>query len=306
MRPAALLVAATLAALAAPAVRTVAAQEPDTVSATPADTVPPAPTRPEYVPPRYAISVVGGRPGAGTAQEQPVLAIRFDETGTVADSSLLQRTLEADGGFQVAASAIVSLTPRWAVRMGAGAGRLTLRPRYDGGDSTFAAATSTLTETESGEVSLFFLEGALRMRLKTRVRPQPYLEVGASSVRWTADEPPAGAAELADGVTRFAALAAVGVLIPVNQRISARIHVETRAFRTPLGPRPAGSDGPAVDSMSLTFLAPDADRFSDNAQALYSTTRLDVGVSFGFGAMPRSPATPATPADPTPATTPRS
>lgn len=297
-RAALLLVTATAAlavALAAPTVRPLAAQEPDTVSAAPgdtvnaapADTVPLTPPRPEYVPPRYALSVVAGRTGGGTVQEQPIVAVRFDAGGAVADSAILQRVLVADGGFQAGVSAVVSLAPGWAVRLGAGAGRLTLRPRYDGGDSTFTAAASAIADTEASDVSLFFVEGALRMRLFTRRRPQPYLELGASSVRWTADDPPAGAPDLADGVTRFAALAAVGVLIPFNDHLSGRVQVETRAFRAPVEPSPAGASIPATDSLTLTFAAPGAGPFADSAHELFSTTRLDIGLSFGFGAVPR-------------------
>ena len=95
MRPAPLLSAlGLLAGLAGPG----AGQDPDTVpveAATPATPAAPAPVRPSYAPPRFALSVVVGTLAFGELQGQDVTAELLDAGGAVASTDTLGRVLEA-------------------------------------------------------------------------------------------------------------------------------------------------------------------------------------------------------------------
>lgn len=266
------------------------AQEPDTLpeaspEALPDTAVPPVPA---YVPPRYALSLTIGRPGGGTFQTQPVL-VTTHGADAAPDSALLQRTVETSGGLQLGASAVVGLGSVWAVRLGAGVGRVTVEPRYDEGDASFVAAATEVAAGEATQLSTLFVEAVLRMRLLSSRRAQPYLELGASSLRWMAASAPGGSPVLPRGTHRLAATAAVGALIPFSDRLSARVHVETRSFRTPVAPSPAGTLAASSATTSIVFAVPPIQPFTDAAHELVSLPRLDVGISMRIGDAPRRP-----------------
>lgn len=273
---------------------------PDTLPAS-ADTVPAAPdTLAEpaftYVPPRVAFTVTINRPSPGRLQSQPVVARLLSEEGEVRDTALLQRVVEADGALELGVSSVWSLEPGWAVRLGGGIGRLTLRPRYLVEDTAFARATGALAADEASDVTTIFLEGALRMRIASDRRAQPYLELGATALRWESADQVPGDPGLHEGVTRIAPMAAVGAVIPVRGRISAALQLSTRALRTPAASATAGTSGSSTESVAITFADPARTRFADGTDELASMLRLDLGVSVGIGGGLSTSSASATPA----------
>lgn len=285
------------AALAAWVVVPLAAQEPDTI---PQDTSeqqeaapPPEPT---YAPPRFALSLNVGTLGFSTLQSQPVTATRINAAGEALDSTVLNRAVDSDRGFQLGASAVLSLDHAWALRLGLTLGRATIRPEYQGDAALFAATAARLAATEVTDVTLLGLEAALRMRIPSTRRVQPYLELGGSVTRWRGGTGEAGTPVLGEGVHRMGGLAAAGLDIPVTDRLAARLQATTRVFRTPVDPAPAGTAGPATSTMTLHFARPETDPFADSLQELTTTLRLELGISLGLGGPVEAPARPAAPA----------
>lgn len=267
-----------------------AAQEPDTLRDPRArpeqgeltavqDTAPLETPAPAYVPPRYSVSVTIGRPGGGVMQVQPVQLTTLDEAGLPVDSAVLRRSVEAGDGVQLGVSAVYGLGPAWGVRVGASVGRISLRPHYDGDEATLEDAAPALAADEGADVSTFIVEGALRMRLLSSRRAQPYLEIGASWLRWSTDPGAGAAVDLPGGEHRLGAVGGAGVLIPFTDRLSARVQVQTRAFRTPVAPRAAGSEALSSATHVVTFAPPSTGLFADGIRELYSTTRLEVGIT---------------------------
>lgn len=300
--------AVLLVALMALGAVTLAAQEPDTLPADtlatgtlpPADTATAADTVPEpaftYVPPRAAFAITINRPSAGRLQSQPVLARLLSEGGEVRDTALLERAVEVDGALELGVSSVWTLGPGWALRLGAGIGRLTIRPRYLVEDTAFARATGALAADEASDATTIFLEGALRMRIASDRRAQPYLELGAAALRWESADQLAGDPGLHDGVTRIAPMAAVGAVIPVKGRLSAALQLSTRALRTPAPSAATGTSGSSNESIAITFADPARTRFADSTHELVSMLRLDVGVSMGIGGGLSTSSASATPA----------
>lgn len=243
------------------------------------DTAPLEPPAPAYVPPRYSVSVTIGRPGGGVMQAQPVQLTTLDEAGLPVDSALLRRSVEAGDGIQLGVSALYGLGPAWAVRVGAGIGRISVGPHYDGEEATLEDAAPALAADEGSDISMFLVEGALRMRLLSSRRAQPYLEMGASWLRWSTDSGAAAGLDLPAGERRLGAVGGAGVLIPFTDRLSARVQVETRAFRTPVATREAGAEALSSATHVVTFAAPSTGLFADGTRELYSTTRLEVGIT---------------------------
>lgn len=285
------------------------AQEPDTTRAAlprdqerdqerpVADTTPPAPdTLPEpapYVAPRFAVGLTFGTAGLGTLQSQPVLAERLDLSGTPRDSVMLTRSVEAERGLMVGATALLSLSPAWAVRAGIGVGRTTLRTAYDGedDDDLYVATAERLGAMEEVDATLLAVEAALRVRLPSGRRVQPYLEVGAFGLRWDADEDRAGIR--VGGVQRIGAQAAVGAVVPLTRRLSATVQATDRVFRTPVDPAPAGTPDAAGSSLALTLQAPGAYPYADESYTLTNVVQLDLGIRITGGAAAGPPPGPA-------------
>ncbi|MFW5951363.1 MAG: hypothetical protein ACOCVZ_04535 [Gemmatimonadota bacterium] len=273
------------------------AQEPDTIpdpTRAPTDSAPPlaqdttpAP-RPAYVPPRAAFSLTVGTLGLGTLQRQPVLFMRRDPAGDVPASATLNRSVEADGGAHLAAAVTASLSRAWAVRLGAGVGRATLRTGYSGQDSLFVRTARAVSDRESVALSILSLEAALRFRIPSTRRAQPFVELGIASLGWAVDGALPGGEGLSDA-RRTAALAAVGAIVPVTGPLAARIQASTRVFRTPLDPAAEGAAGLTSSTLTASFLDPPGDGFADTARELIQTARLELGLTFQWGTVPEPP-----------------
>ncbi len=242
-----------------------------------------APATPPPPVPSFSVSLTFGAMGDRPLQGQPVLAERRDAAGNVLQSASLGRSLEAEGGFEVGISGLMTLDPAWAVRLGAGIGRTTFGVSYNGEDDVFVAAAGHLAAGEATPVTIVVLEGALRLRIPSTRQAQPYLELGATSIRWHADSPLSGADGIEDGVHRLAGTAAVGVEIPLRDRLSARLHASARTYRTPLDVTSAGTESASSPTLSVTFADPAATLFADAAQELTTAFRLDLGLTLAFG-----------------------
>lgn len=277
-----------------------AAQEPEDTTRVPeaaadtaaADTAatPPAP----YEPPRWAFSLTTGFTGFGDLQTQGITALVTDPEGETS-TTLLRRDIDAEGGVQVGASAVLSLTPAWAVRAGVAWGRGRLTTGLSGADEELGDAIAALSIPGRGSFRLVTAEAAVRFRTVSYRRAQPFLELGAAALRWDLDGAAIpGGEELSEGQTRWAGLAAVGAIVPVWPRISGRIQLSGHVFRSPLGPVPAGPLA-SNDSLTLTFDDPEVGAFADPQVELTRILRLDVGLSLEVGrirpaAPPRSEA----------------
>jgi hypothetical protein len=251
-----------------------------------------APARPAYVPPRFALSLTVGTIGIGTLQAQPALAERVTGAGAVTDSVLLARSVEADRGLAVGASALWSLGPRWAVRVGAELGRATLGSTYEGEDDLYVDAANQLAAEDEVDATMLALEAAVRMRLPSSRRAQPYVEVGAFTTRWSTDEDRPGI-PLAEGVQRVGAHAAVGAVIPLWGALSATVQATDRVYRTPLDAAPGGTAGPAGSTLAVTLLAPGEAAYADEEYTLVNSLQLDLGLRFTAGSAAVPPPDPA-------------
>lgn len=294
--PAATLALAALATLAAFTAAPLPAQQPERTDPrtqeprerVPQDEVPdqdtaaaavPAP----YPPARFSLALSLGGLGNRPLQSQTVLAERRDAAGTVLGSAILGRSMDAEGGFEVGIAGTLSLGPTWAVRVGAGLGRTTFGVAYNGDDDLFVTAAGHLAGREAVYVTLVTLDAALRMRIPSTRRAQPYLELGAASMTWRGSSPLAGAPALDDGVHRIAGTAAAGVVVPVRNRMAAQLRVSSRTYRTPVGTTPAGDPGVSSSTLAITFAAPETRPFADPALELTTALRLDLGLSLALG-----------------------
>lgn len=249
----------------------------------------PATMRAHHQPPRFSFSVAGGSLGIGTLQRQPVTARRRDPAGAVLRSATLTRTVVAEAGIHAGAAVIASLSPAWALRLGVAGGRATLRTRYAGEDSLFLRTLEVVGDRETIELSLLSFEAALRFRIASTRRLQPYLELGAARQRWDAGPLPGGGALAAGGVSRTAVLAAVGAVIPVTGPLAARVQASTRVFRTPLEAAAPRTPDLSSSTLALSFLPTAQDGFASTAHSLVQGSRLEVGLSLGWGAVREAP-----------------
>lgn len=236
-----------------------------------------------HAPARFSLALSVGGLGDRTLQSQTVLAERRNAAGTVLETATLGRSMEAEGGVEVGLTGTLSLGPTWAVRVGAGLGFTTFGVAYNGDDELFVTAAGHLAEREAVDVTVVALDAALRMRIPSTRRAQPYLELGATSMTWRGASPMAGAPELEDGVHRVAGLAAAGVIVPVRNRLAAQLRISSRTYRTPVGISPAGEPGVRSSTLVTTFAAPESRPFADPALELTTALRLDVGLSLGLG-----------------------
>ncbi|NIP78920.1 MAG: hypothetical protein GWM90_06865, partial [Gemmatimonadetes bacterium] len=237
-------------------------QEPDSRAPTPDPFAAPtqdtlaAPAPPPPPAPRFSLAVTVGTAGLGEIQSQPVRALRTDAGGAPLDTAILKRVLSVDGGLHAGASAIVSLTPVWAVRIGAGLTRASLRPEYEGEEELFVTTVRAVSDAESVDLRVLSLESALRFRLPTTRRLRPYLELGAVATRWRTDAALMGVPGLEDGVTRLGVTAALGGVLPLGSVASLRLRATTGAVRTPVEPARGALAIPS-STLALSFEDPD-------------------------------------------------
>lgn len=256
-----------------------------------------APVR-AYLPPRLALSLTVGRPAAGDLQWQPMLAERTDLSGTVLGSSAVTRSVRAGGGLSAGVSGLVSLGPAWAVRLGLTRATTTLETGYESADPVYEAAASALADRESARLTTHTVEGVIRFRmLSTRVL-QPYMEVGGAAVDWSTDDGFASAG-IVPGI-RYAAVAGLGAVVPLTDRFSGRVQATTMVFRTTLEPTDAGTPGVTSSALTLTFQDPAGAGFADAAREVARVTRLELGITAGFGSVRRPPSDPSGTAAPPP------
>lgn len=270
---------AALAALA-PAGSGAAAQEP-TAAPTPA-----TPAAPVYQPPRLAISVTAGLLRFGDIQTQAVRAERLDAEGAVTETEALRRTLEGESQVTAGVSALLGVARAWAVRAGVWWGRGSIAARY-GGPEAFADEAQALTGGRETALSLVGAEAALRFRMSSARRLQPYAEVGLAGVWWEGrGSGGPGATGLEAPVRRWAPLAALGAVVPLREGLTARVQATTHLQRSPLGPVPSGRLVAESDTFRLTFADPERGPFADAALELTRTLRLEAGLSLELGAAP--------------------
>ncbi|MFW5946870.1 MAG: hypothetical protein ACOCUW_00145 [Gemmatimonadota bacterium] len=265
---------------------------PDTESQ---DTVPRGPAL-GYEPPALSVVLTVGLPGGGEAQSQPVTAYRTDLAGTVLDSVVLGRTQTVQGGIRAGIAVEWSLGTRWAVRVAGGAATASLETGYRGPSEVFVPAAEAIAHDDA-ELRVLSAETALRYRIPSRRRVRPYLELGAGFSRWSFDGATAGPAT---DVTRFEVLAAVGAVIPLRGRISARVHASSRMLRTPVDLVVPGDTAAASSALTLIAREPDGTTFADGARETLGLTSLDLGLSVGLGSVPAPPAPAATVDTPSP------
>lgn len=285
MRP--LLALATAVALGAGA-RSAAAQEPpdplgqepgaDTVEATPA---------PVLVPPRLSLVVTVGTAAIGTLQTRPfrasLVALEAAPPWIARDTATLSRSLVVDGGFHAGASVVLSLTPTWAARLGGGVTRASLVEEFGGADDRFLEAARALVGTQDRPLQVLDVETALRFRIPSSRRVQPYLELGALATRWSTDGALPGAESLDGGVTRFGAMAAVGGTVALGERLSLALHASSRTLAAPLGGPVASEETEPRLALGLTALDEPGTAFSDSRREILGSTRLEVGLSLNLG-----------------------
>jgi hypothetical protein len=246
-----------------------------------------------YVAPRFAVALTVGTPGLGDLQSQPASITRavLDDAGKlVTDPDPLTRTVRAEGGFQVGVAGILSLSDAWAVRLGGSYGQATLATAYAGPDSADAAveAVSRLADEESGELRTAAVEAALRYRIPSTRRAQPFVELGAAVLRWEGEGGPAAAA-VREGETAVGVTAAVGVVVPFTDWLSAEAQAETRVYRNPVGPTAAGTPGLQSPILAVTIDGREGASFGDVEREVISGGRLSVGIRVGLGRVPPPP-----------------
>lgn len=245
------------------------------------DTVRPAPVR-RYEPAAFSLIVTVGTPGGGEIQDQPVLAVRRNLAGVALDTAVLSRAVTLQGEISARVSGEIGLGPAWSLRLGAGITTGTLEASYSG-DADLFVISARAVESGRAELRALSVESALRYRIPSRRRLQPYLELGAAYSRWTADGSLPEAAALASNVHRFEARAGLGGVIPLTGSLSARIHVSTRAFRNPVALVPVGDTALASSALVLTARAPSRSTFADTRHETLSLVRLELGLSLDLG-----------------------
>lgn len=254
----------------------------DTLEATPPDTTTaPAPRRP-YVPPRLAVSLSAGTLGFDHLQNQPVMAVRLGEGGARVDSAGLDRRLAAEDGLQATVSALLGLSRAWAIRGAVTWGSATLASGY-AGEEAFETDAAGLPHAASPDLSVLAVEGALRFRMLSGRRMQPFAEVGAAAVRLAAEDTAFPGAAGLTGETSMAGLVALGAIIPIRGALAARVQATGHWFGTPAGPAPAGVTVATGDTLEVRFLAPLPEQTADPVREMLRTVRLDFGLSIELG-----------------------
>jgi hypothetical protein len=239
-------------------------------------------------PPRWSVAVSVGTIGVTDLQTQPVRADRLDEAGDVVESAVLGRTVTGGSGRGASATVALRLSPAWALRVGAGAGTLSLGHEFTDAPA-WAADAGEIPVAEESEVGIVSWDAALRYRIPMDHALRPYLEVGVATERWRSGVVlPAGAGNI-QALRRIGGHAAVGGDYPLTDRLALGVRAATRVFRTPLSPLVTGTEIGRTDSLVLTAEAPAAARFADAAVEMVRALRLDVGLSYraGSAAAPR-------------------
>lgn len=278
--------------------RDTAASDTAASDTTPAPTIrlPPPPLG--YDPAVFSLTVTLGRPGDGDAQTQSVRALRRDRTGAVLDSAVLSRTVFVRGTVYGGVSGTLSLSRRWGLRVGLDVAAATLQPGYSGSHEVLLA-TAEAVAADPGELRVVTVESTLRHRIASSKRMQPYIELGAAMSRWSVDGPVPEAALVA-GQTRFEVVAGVGGVVPLTDRLSARLHASTRALRTPILPLAAGDTVAASTTLLLTARPSSGSVFADDVREVLGLTRLDVGLSLDLGRVAARPGDRPEPSAPSP------
>lgn len=266
-----------------------APQQPDSAAPQQADSVAPIQV-PPLTGPRFSLILTVGPTGLGELQSQPIVARRTDLAGAVLDSAVVGRSLVADGGYHAAASAAYALTPAWVIRLGAGVTRGTLRPEYEGDPDVFIHSEGAITinlldplvGSRTTDFSVLEVESALRYRIPSSRRLQPWLELGAVMTRWSTADAVPGAMDLEGGVTRFGAVGAVGGRLPLKDGLSLRLRVSTRAIGNPV---PRGRDALTIPGsrLDLDYREPSGAPFADATRELLRVLRFEAGISLDLG-----------------------
>lgn len=262
-----------------------------------------------YDPALLSLVFTVGLPGTGEAQLQPVLAVRSVSTTGARDSAVLNRVVRLRGAVTTGASAVLSLGRAWGVRLGAAVTTGTLQPEYAGDGAEALVDAANAAASAGTDVLTLDLETTLRYRLPIQKRLRPYLELGAVVSRWSTDGTPTGPHPLASGITRVAATAGVGGILPLSRRFSARFRLARRLFRTPVTATAAGDtlargtrqlpwDSRATKFVLISRPAPTTP-FADGVHELLGPLRLQAGVSLDLGRIPSAPAGPVAPPDTT-------
>lgn len=253
---------------------------------TPADTTEARVARPRYEAPRVAFSVLVGTLGFGDLHHQRVRTERLGRDGAVLDEGSLRRTLSAGGGLQVSASALLGLTPAWAVRAGVSVGEATLEDGY-AGEEALREDAGQLEVAASSDLSVVSVEAALRFRMRSGRRVQPYAELGLAAVRVEAEDRAFPGAAALDGDASLAGVAALGAVVPIRGAFAGRIQVSTHLFRTPARLAAAGEAVAEGSRLRVTFDEPAAGPFADPMPELTRTLRLDLGLAIELGSVSR-------------------
>lgn len=222
----------------------------------------------------------------GEIQSQPIRAQRLGEAGEVTETLVLRGALGAASGLHAGAGVVIPLGPVWRGRLGVGLGRARLRQGFDGPDA-WTEEAADVPITEERDVAMVTGEAALRFVIPSSHTLRPYLEVGVSAERWSSDSPGgtlSGAERLAEGVSRVGAHVALGGRYPLTDRLQGRLQASVRTIRTPLDPLPEGVEIGRSDDMVLVALTPTPGPFADRSVALLRVLRLELGLSYSFGA----------------------
>jgi hypothetical protein len=292
-------VVALLLAMAAAGAGQARAQEPpDSAAAQPQDTAAQQQADsvavievPPLMGPRFSLALMLGPAGFGEIQSQTIITVETDLAGAVLDSAEASRSLVADGGLQAAVSLAYAVTPAWVLRVGAGVTRGTLRTEYEGDPDEFVRPVGPLSlnlldpiaGSRATDFTVLEVESALRYRIPSSRRLQPYLELGTVMSRWTAKDAVAGAAGLEDGITRFGVIGAVGGRLPLRERLSLRLRVSTRALGNPAAG--GGPESLAIPGSRLVpeSLEPGGAPFADTTREVLRALRLEAGLSLDLG-----------------------
>ena len=265
-----------------------------TATAQAGDSAVAAAPRPAYEPPRVAFSVGVGTLGVTELQTQAVTVERLDDAGAPTESASLDRTLAAERGVSVGASALLGLTPAWAIRAGLSWGTASLGQGF-AGDDRWEEAAEGLTPGASTDLTMLAAESAFRFRMRSGRRMQPHLEIGMGAVRMEAGDPSYPGAGALTGETRVGLLAGFGAIFPLWRRIAGRAQATGLFFANPTGLADAGSAVAAGDTLRVRFDAPEAGAFADPARELMRALRLEVGLSLEVGRVARPSVAPAAP-----------
>ncbi|HSH45521.1 MAG TPA: hypothetical protein VK966_06680 [Longimicrobiales bacterium] len=234
-----------------------------------------------YEPPQWALSLGTGFTSHGDLQAQDIVATWMAEDGTT-DVRTMRRGVGADGGLQLSGSVLLGLTPAWAVRAGGAWSTGSLDVSVSGEDEDRVEEVQALTEHGAGEFSILSGEAALRFRMASSRRLQPYAELGVAVLRWALDGDAGPGTDDLDGLTRVGGVAAFGAILPVWGRLAAQAQLSAQYFRTPVRPV---APGPLAenDTLSVVFGEAAGAAYADPRIELARLLRLDVGLSLETG-----------------------